>query len=539
MDGYCDDNNTELTDSNEAFNSMMFKQTTDSPTPLNHATQPTETRSNISIFDALSSTMGTSKNPFSSFSSLSSTTMTSPAPSSLTQLNHVSQSYQFYRNSEDAKTMIKSNRDMIKVLHETMVTTLTKQKENDDLVSQRLIQLAEMTMLSVANINQQQNVFRDNLNIVGDEIKSIKERLHKLESHPSEPMDAIVSSESLPTSLISNLDVVPLNSISVLHKQIENVNVNVAEQKDDDSLEIVRLLQSFLKNGLSCCGFFKGFCPIFSDKEITPESLFIIHVPSLILGLKVSLSIQDNKRYSQWLVSSRWSMDSNSTFRKLFWDKFNLIPERVPGSYISMIRPFLPFIRLSEFSCFLASSFDTLIHQANEHQLALPVFSTIQESMYKLSLVHPVYVNIINASEENSDWFEFSLNQTFHPIRQMISKQTLQQTESLLIKLGHVLRVQSAKLIIVCGSQFRSEKIFRNDKTSVRSVYPCLPQSKLIQSISEIGERSIIVDTEALDVNSLIAFFSPPQSLLPSTLSDSTSTQQKKRKHASIKKTKH
>ena len=345
-------NDSEFLETTEEFHSSLFHQSqnqtqTQTQTPSLH-TETKQSNNNVSIFDALSTTMGTSKNPFSS------TSFTNTTQSSFTQLNQVAQSYQFYRNSEDAKTMIKSNRDMIKVLHETMVTTLTKQKENDDLVSQRLIQLAEMTMLSVANINQQQNVFRDNLNTVGDEIKLIKERLNSLESLESNQVSisTISKPETIQQSPSTNstVDIVPITQI-------------VVNDEENESFEIVRLLQSFLKNGLCCCGFFKGFCPIFSDKELTPQSFFVIHVPSLILGLKVSLSLQDNKRYSQWLVSSKWSMDSNSTLKKLFWDKFNLIPERVPGSYISMIRPFLPFIRLSEFSCFLASSFQTLIQK--------------------------------------------------------------------------------------------------------------------------------------------------------------------------------
>lgn len=405
-----------------------------------------------------------------------------------TQLGTISHSLRITQAIDDLKLTTNKQRqvlnyhdDIIQTLAQSIVATNKNIKDNNDLLSLKINQLADITICSFTALAQQQQTMLQTQSALKNDIEGLKKE-----------MDSIKNSQT-------STQMTQIAHNQTTQQPIFDLN---------EHLPMAMLLASLSRESLCCCAYFKGFLPIFTEHGSFEDmnSLFVIHIPSFLLSFRISLSVDDNVSFAKWLNSECWTMKESSPFRKLFWDHFNQKLTKPSNNLWELIRNFLPELNLDDFCWLPISSLHKLWLTGCNCSLRWPTFVTIQESMFRLSNTIQSFVHEIKLYEiyDNVEWFEFCLNHSFIPIRQVFCGAKRDETKQLLLKLAKVLEVENDPVFLVCGSKIVTEKIkWKFDDISsnpVRAIYPCVLGSSLIEVLTKTGERSVALDSDKLDL---------------------------------------
>jgi hypothetical protein len=399
-------------------------------------------------------------------------------------------------NSNKQRQVLNYHDDVLQAVSQSIVATNKNIRDNNDLLSSKINQLADITICSFTALAQQQQTMLQTQSSLKNDIDVLKKEIDSLKnaqnSQNSQNSQVTIAPVSMSTQMIQ-----PSQSAqSLTGKSAFNLT---------DHLPMAMLLASLSRDSLCCCGYFKGFLPIFSEDGSCEDmsSLFLIHVPSFLLSLRISLSVGDNVIFAKWLNSQCWTMKDNSPFRQLFWDHFNQKLIKPSNDLWELVRNFLPELNLDDFCWLPVSSLHKLWLTGCNCSLPWPSFVTIQESMFRLSNTKQSFAQEINVVDfdSNVEWFEFCLNHSFIPIRQVFCGAKRQETKQLLFKLAKVLEVENDPVFLVCGSKIVTEKIkWANTSNPVRAIYPCVLGTSLIEVITKTGERSVVLDSDRLDL---------------------------------------
>lgn len=408
--------------------------------------------------------------------------------SSPTQLGTISHSLRITQAVDDLKSCTNKQRqvlnyhdDILQTLSQSIIATNKNIRDNNDALSSKINQLADITICSFTALAQQQQTMLQTQSSLKNDIEVLKKEMESLKNnqYQSQSQSQLNHIQSTPKNATPNFDFT-------------------------EHLPMAMLLASLSRDSLCCCAYFKGFLPIFTEHGSFEDmkSLFIIHVPSFLLSLRISLSVDHNVTFAKWLTSQCWTMNESSPFKQLFWDHFNQKMIKPSNDIWEIIRNFLPELNLDDFCWLPISSLHKLWLDGCNCSLPWPNFVTIQESMFRLSNTKQSFVQEILPSqiETNIEWFEFCLNHSFIPIRQVFCGAKRDETKDLLLKLAKVLEVECDPVFLVCGSKIVTEKIkWGNTNVLARALYPCLLGTPLIEVITKTGERSVVLDSEKLD----------------------------------------
>ena len=420
-----------------------------------------------------------------------------PNQSLSTQLGTISHSLRITQSIDDLKLTSNKQRqvlnyhdDILQAVSQSIVATNKNIRDNNDLLSSKINQLADITICSFTALAQQQQTMLQTQSSLKNDIDVLKKEIDSLKNSQ---VVTKTPSVSINTQIISQ------SQSSQPSSTLNNPSFNLT-----DHLPMAMLLASLSRDSLCCCAYFKGFLPIFSEDGSFEDmsSLFLIHVPSFLLSLRISLSVDDNVTFAKWLNSQCWTMKDDSQFRQLFWNHFNQKLIKPSNDLWELVRNFLPELNLDDFCWLPVSSLHKLWLTGCNCSLPWPTFVTIQESMFRLSNTKQSFVQEINAADVhlNVEWFEFCLNHSFIPIRQVFCGAKRQETKQLLFKLAKVLEVDTDPVFLVCGSKIVTEKIkWAKSSNPVRAIYPCVLGTSLIEVITKTGERSVVLDSDKLD----------------------------------------
>lgn len=484
---------------------------------LTTESNPLKTSTTLTTFKQSSPTLSPQNNLFSLFNQTPIIPQTQQT--SATQLGSISHSLRITQTLSDMKSLttnqtktLNYHDDVLQAISQSIIATNKNIRDNNDALSTKITQLADITICSFSALAQQQQAMMQTQSSMKSDIDILKKEIELMKGIPTTPI-----------SFTTILPAPPEQSVLVQSSKVCSNSFDVKEH-----LPMAMLLASLCRDSLCCCAFFKGFLPIFAeddniDSTKMNQSLFVIHVPSFLLSLRISLSVEDNVIFAKFLNNQCWTMNDFSPFKQLFWDHFNQDVIKPHNRMWTKVKQFLPELNLDDFCWLPISSLHKLWLEGVNCSFSWPKFLTIQESMFRLGNTKQSFLQPLASCDisQNNEWFEFCVEHCFIPIRQVFCGAKRDETWDLLKKLAKVLEVSDKfdPVFLVCGSKFVTEFIKSgSSNVQIRAIYPCLPGSPLVEVILRTGERSVVTDSLKLDVAIKKFFTNDQQSSKPKRL---------------------